>query len=174
MKFQDGVNKIRVLSQLVSGWEYWLEEDGKRKPIRVKGFEQVPLEHRSTKDKRDAAKFFWAFLVWNYQTESAQILEITQSTVRAAITTLTEDADWGDVYEYDLVITKSGKELETEYQINPKPKAKFDLKDKTLPTVNLSALFTGEDPFNSTSDKELEDISEALESSLDLADQEKP
>lgn len=150
MQLEDGVNKIRVLSEPVMGWVYWTEEEGKRKPTRTKDFLQVPIEYRASKDNRNKAKYFWAVLVWNYNSEAAQLLELTQTTIRSAIATLDSDPDWGDCREYDLVITKKGKDLETEYQVNPKPKSKFDAKGREIPQVKLEALFDGNDPFDVT------------------------
>lgn len=149
MSFEEGDNKFRILSSPVMGWEYWVEDGDKRKPVRVRDFKDVPAEHRAPSDSRAKAKYFWAMLVWNYEAERAQLLQISQATIRSAITNLDGDPDWGDAREYDLLVKKSGKGMDTEYAVNPKPKAKFVKKDKEIPYVNLEGLFTGEDPFNS-------------------------
>ena len=164
MKFEDGANKFRALSTPVFGWEYWVEEDGKRKPIRVKGFEEIPVEKRTVKDKRLAPKYFWMFLVWNYQVESAQLLEVTQSTVQKALKALDDDTDWGDLREYDVTVTKSGKDKETEYGVNPKPKSAFDPKDKDIPSIDWDAIFTGDNPFSEVTVKDMEDFGKFMNS----------
>jgi len=68
-----------------------------------------------------------------------------------AIRNLVNDEDWGDPKNYDLVVTREGEGLETEYSVNPKPKTELDkgiqvfYKDLN---INLEALFDGDDPFS--------------------------
>lgn len=147
MKLQQGENKIRILTEPLMGWEYWTEDNEGKKVTRVREFKDVPMEVRSSTDPQAKAKYFWALLVWSYADEQAQVLTLTQASIRKAIAGLDEDPDWGDAREYDLSIKKSGEKLETEYQVNPKPKAKFVEKGKDIPTVNLEALFDNADPF---------------------------
>jgi hypothetical protein len=144
MKFMKGTNRFRVLSNAIVGYEYWLDEGNQRKPVRVREFDEIPQGH--TKD----AKHFWAFTVYNYQEEKVQILEITQKSIMSAIEVLVKDEDWGDPKGYDIVVTRTGDGLETEYQVNPKPHSDIDVE---APTVDLTKLFTGEDPFSSGTTK---------------------
>jgi hypothetical protein len=138
MKFQKGTNKLRILSDAVVGWEYWIDADGARKPIRVHDFDELPQEQRAQ------SKHFWAFVVHNYNEDKVQILELTQKSIMTAIDTYVNDEDWGDPKEYDLVVTRTGDGLETEYQTISKPK---NVLKVIAPEINLEALFTGEDPF---------------------------
>lgn len=139
MKFEQGANKFRVLSNAVTGYVYWKEVEGKRTPTRVHEFDEVPNEDRGE------MKHFWAFTVWNYATSSVQILEITQATIRNTIQVLVGDGDWGDPKKYDLTVTRTGEGLETEYSVVPNPPKK--LEADTDVEVNLEALFDGSDPF---------------------------
>ena len=160
MKFADGANKFRALSAPVFGFEYWVvKEDGKRTPKRVKTLEEIPNEIRFSSDRDVKPRHFWAFLVWNYNESKAQILSLTQATIKKALEGLDKDADWGDIREYDVLINKTGKGQDTEYSTISKPKTVFDREGKEVPTVSLEALFTGEDPFNSVAvdKKELND-----------------
>jgi hypothetical protein len=43
MKLIQGVNKFRILSKIIVGWETWVEEDGKRKPVRAKDRADIPM-----------------------------------------------------------------------------------------------------------------------------------
>ena len=148
MKFQEGENKLRILSNEIMGWVYWTEADGKKSPVRVTidEFKNVDRELQAE------SKFFLAFLVWNYKTESAEVLEITQKGIQNAFAVLEHDSDWDDLKSFDIVITRHGEGLETEYQTNPKPKKAFDKKGKDIPTVHLEALFEGGDPFKNDID----------------------
>jgi hypothetical protein len=159
-RFKQGENKFRVLSSAIVGWESWVDDDGKRKPLRFRMDEKIPVDKIG-----DDPKHFWAFVVWNYAEEKIQILEITQKGIMKSIQSLVSDEDWGDPKNYDLVVTRTGEGLETEYQVNPKPKKELDkgiiqfYKDLN---INLEALFSGGDPFKSESseltDKEMDEI----------------
>ena len=149
MKFQAEQNRFRILSKPIIGWEYWIEEAGKRNPRRVKKFTEIPtrIQNQTGQDK---PKHFWAMVVWNYLDNKIQILEITQKSIMKAIESLVQDSDWESPLNYDLVVKKEGDGLETEYQINPKPKESVDPEIVEIyksTNVNLEALYSGNDPF---------------------------
>ena len=144
MKLADGKNKFRVLGSAIVGYEWWTEVEGKRSPSRSKTLQEAvekgvePLKH------------FWAFPVWNYQTEAIEVLELTQKTIMAAITQLVSDDEWGDPKEYDITVTRTGKELDTKYSVTPSPKREIDPVVTVVfqeMKINLDALFVGGDPF---------------------------
>ena len=145
MKLKDGENRFRVLASPIMGFEWWEENGETRKPVRVRMNDKIVVTPESEK-----AKHFWAMPVYNYNESAIQILEITQSTIQKAIKALAKDKDWGTPLFYDLVVTRSGKELNTEYQVQPKPARALDTAIKTQfgnMTINLEALFDGDDPF---------------------------
>lgn len=146
----EGTHKFRILSAPLFCWVYWTDTiDGKRKPVRVKEFREVPPEYRNPLDDKNKAYFEWNLLVWNYQDEVAQIMEIKQATIRARIQELDNDPDWGDARNYDIKITNTGKSKGDKYTVaTGAGKTVFDTKDKDIPAVNLSALYTGGDPFD--------------------------
>lgn len=124
-KLQDGENKFRILSEARVGYEYWKGDDNNREVVRVKTEKEVPSEHLHSVDGRKRARQFWAFIIYNYNINAVQLLVITQKTIQKAIVSLVEDKDWGDPKDYDLMINKSGQELETEYNVQPKPKTEL-------------------------------------------------
>jgi hypothetical protein len=150
MKFKDGENRFRVLTSPILGYEWWEQDGETRKPVRVRMNDRITVTEESEK-----AKHFWAMPVFNYNESAIQILEITQATIQKAIKALAKDKDWGSPLGYDLVVTRSGKELNTEYTVQPKPAKELD---KTVAekfkqtTINLEALYDGEDPFSSEVD----------------------
>lgn len=158
-KFKLGENRFRVLSSAIVGYESWVEEDGKRKPLRWKMGTSMPADKIG-----DDPKHFWAFVVWNYKEEKVQILEVTQKGIMKAIQALTRDDDWGSPKDYDIVVTREGEGLETEYQIQPKPKKDIDediLNFYNKININLDALFDGADPFKTEekiSEEDMEQI----------------
>lgn len=143
MRLEEGDNTFRVLSSAITGWEWWVEVEGKRKPMRVKSQKEVPVEHAE-------AKHFWSFVVFNRNKEQVQILELTQRTIMTAIERLVANEKWGDPKEYDINVSRSGKELDTSYTTMPEPKEELDegvvqmYKDMD---IKLEALFEGKDPF---------------------------
>lgn len=138
-RFKKGTNTFRVLSPAIVGYEYW---NTQKKPIRS----QEPWDERP-EDMQDGGtvKYFMAFVVWNYEAKKAQILEITQKTVREAIEGLAQNKKWGSPYGYDIVVEAKGDGLEREYTVLPEPHS--DAPKADISAINLGALFEGEDPF---------------------------
>lgn len=159
MKFKDGENRFRIMSSPILGWEIWKDmPDGGRKPLRQEMSKPFTINEV---DDPTQIKHFWAMVVYNYQEESMQILEITQKGIQKALRALSADADWGSpVQSYDLVVTKTGQKLETEYTVMPKPAKKLDpgiVKLYEDLQIDLTALYRGEDPFKK------EDLSETVD-----------
>ena len=143
MKLVEGKNKFRVLSDAITGWEYWTVD---KKPISSRTeFEEMPNNNGKP------PKFFIAFVVWNYQDERVQILEITQKTIITALQVMNEDSDWGEPSKYDITVNRTGTTMEnTEYTVTPKDaelaQAIGEAYKKT--SINLEALYDGKDPFS--------------------------
>lgn len=155
LKFDEGENQFRVLSDAVVGWEYWTEEAGKRTPNRVRTVDELPKEVQRATDTQKQAKHFWAFVVLNKATNDIQILELTQKSLMKGIEGLAASKSWGDPKAYDIVVTrtKTGPEArDVEYSVRPEPKEKLDEGVQALYEsmgIDLNKLFTGEDPFQS-------------------------
>jgi hypothetical protein len=155
MKFKDGVNRFRILSPAIVGYEYW---NTNKKPVRQeKPFDTLPADIQTDKDGMPTSiKHFWAFVVWNYEEKMVQILEITQSTIQRGLKIKIDNRS-GKATENDFIITKSGKDLLTEYDIDvaeasplaPEIEAAYKAKN-----INLEALFTGADPFAAGDNKQ--------------------
>ncbi len=163
MKLQDGENTLRILSSAVIGYEYWNTEN---KPIRLKEMPSgTPDDIRLEKGKPTPIKHFWAFVVWNYSSKQIQILELTQKTVMTAIKALVDNKKWGDPKKYDITVTKTGEMLNTEYSTMPNPHSELEPEIKQLweeTDVNLEALFSSDDPFNSDSEVTTDDYSDSI------------
>lgn len=145
-KLQDGQNKLRILSAPILGYVYWTDE---KKPVRLK---EAPEEAPDDMKSGGKVKHFWAFAVWNYKEKKVQILELTQVSIQAPITDLVTSEDWGDPQGYDITITRKGKDLDTEYTVQPSPHKATPLEALNAyaeTKVDLNALFLGSDPFGS-------------------------
>lgn len=146
MKFQEGFNRIRILGSAVVGFEYFNQNN---KPVRSK----EPFEDTPSDIKKDGKiKAFWAFPVYNYQTSSVQILELTQKSIMTAIKSLVDNPKWGSPMLYDIAITKTGEGLDTEYVTQGEPpisEPSVEISNAySQKKINLNALFEGLDPFS--------------------------
>lgn len=118
MKFVVGKNKFRVLSPLTTGYEYWTEEN---KPVRSKTpFEETP-GGKLGEDGKVNVSHFWAVVVYNYASETIQLLEITQKGIQKYILGLVNDPDWGKPQGYDIVVNREGDGLATKYTVAANP-----------------------------------------------------
>lgn len=170
MRFEEGENRFRILTKPIVGWVWWVDEDGEivergsrpkkgNKPVRI------DMNTNMIPEQFENAKMFWAMQVWNYALEKAQILEITQISIREEIQNLIKDEDWGDPTGYDIVVTRTEGEI-VSYSVKPKPHKEFNKKGKTIPEVNLEALYDGEDPYSyegERSEDEDIDVEEIIE-----------
>ena len=155
MRWQDGENLIRILSNPVLGWEFWTDEtdeEGKqvRKPHRVHDYESVPVT--IVDEEGRGVKHFWAMIVWDYQDKKVKILEITQKGIQRAIQALEKSKGWGDPKNFDISVTKTGQKMETEYSVMPvppKPLASEIRAAFNKTSIELEALYRGDDPFKS-------------------------
>ena len=151
-RLKDGRNKLRVLSSAIIGYEYF---NTNNKPVRSKApFKTIPDDIGLDRDgKTKRIKHFWAFVVWNYDTKSVQVLEITQSTIQSQIKALVDDEVWGRPQDYDITITRTGEGFDTEYNVNPTPHSELSDEIKEAyesETIELNALFTNENPFKTS------------------------
>jgi len=146
MKFQEGLNRIRILGSAIVGFEYFTVDN---KPIRSKeAFKETPADIK----ENGKVKAFWAFPVYNYQTKTVQILEVTQKTIMKDIKSLVDNSKWGNPIMYDIAITKTGEGLETEYSTQGEPpigEPSDEIKTAFMEkTIKLENLYAGKDPFS--------------------------
>jgi len=154
MTLEEGVNSFRVLSPAIVGYEWWVEQGVEgRRPVRVRTLDEIPDEVREATDSRQQAKHFWAFSVYNYASQTIQVLEIKQKTVMRAIEAFVKNPKWGDPQRYDLQIEKvrtGSQERDVEYNVIPEPPSPLDEGIVELVRgvpVRLEALYEGQDPF---------------------------
>ena len=140
LKLQDGDTKFRILSDAITGWI----DRADKKPIRTKDKPEMSY------DPTRPAKHFRAFTVWDFEAKAIKILEITQKAIQNGIMWYYQDPDFGDPKDYPIKITKTGKDLETKYQVKAlwKEPLSPEITQARMDTpVNLEKLFDGADPF---------------------------
>jgi hypothetical protein len=154
MKFKEGDNRFRILSQApLLGYEGWSKpttEKPNGSPIRKpKGASWNVNDLKGGKPPRH----FWAVAVWDYASESVRVLQITQGGIQTSLTALSKNRKWGHPSRYDIVVTRTGTTLnDTEYAVTPEPpeqmppeaaQAWADLQDR----FDLTRLMSNGDPF---------------------------
>lgn len=156
LKFEDGENTFRVLSDAIVGWVYWEDEAGNVLSNPVKGCKAIHVQtveeisQTARKSPQLNLKHFWAFAVYNFAENQVQILKLTQNSIMEAMAQYLHSPKWGDPREYDFVIHKDGQGLETRYQVTVNPKEPLDAGIVAMyrqMQVDLTAYFRGEDPF---------------------------
>lgn len=149
MKLVEGLNQFRTLSSALVGFEYWTIDN---KPVRSKDYPiTTPNAKVNPKTGNVDVKNFWAFIVWNYTTKKIQILELTQKTIKTGILSLINNPKWGNVFNYDIAVTRTTEGEKTTYQVQAEPpigEPNDEIKKAFLDKpVSLGALLVGEDPF---------------------------
>lgn len=131
MKLAQGENKIRIVSDVVVGFEYWT---GENKPVRLREMpKSSPQDIKINEDGTlSGIKHFWALIVIDRQDEEAKLLMITQASIMSQLNDLLENPDWGDPKGYDLTITRKGENLKTKYSIQPSLKKKLTEEEKKI------------------------------------------
>lgn len=143
LKLKDETTRFRILSSAIIGWMYWTKDN---KPVRSRTpFNGTPDDIRYKDGKPERIKHFWAFLVYDYKTNKAKIMELTQSTIMSPVSALVQNAKWGKPTGYDITITRKGEGLDTEYAVIPEPHSESPMAN--VPHIDLSLLYEGGDPF---------------------------
>ena len=108
-KLQPGENRFRILSSPVAGYIYWQDKT----PIRVKSASEAPSGEKP--------KHFWQMPVW--MDNDIRLLDCDKQSVLKDLFRLDKSADWGNLLEYDIIVSRDGQNMETKYTTNPCPKA---------------------------------------------------
>ncbi len=149
MRFQKGMNRFRILSPAVTGYEYWTKDN---KPMRSKvRWDFIPTDIKLENGQPTAIKHFWAFVVWNYNENLIQILQITQSTIQSSIKAGV-DLRKGNATNNDIGVERKGDGFDTEYTVqfaDPSPVLPEIEEAYKAKKIDLEALFEGGDPFTS-------------------------
>ena len=155
-KLEQGENRMRILTKPIPGYVWWPE--GSNKPERAHGPTDIPT---GVKD----AKYFW-FLTIAINGE-VKFLELKQKTILSQIKSLSDNTEWGEVQDYDITITRSGQDLETQYTVVPNPKKALDA-DVAKQWADIKArynpenLFTNGTPLEPGEEKKQDDEDEEL------------
>lgn len=162
MRFESGKNRIRFIGNPISGFVFFgklKRDDGTEtvKPYRHRESEgEFSLEEMINRDVRmnkdgeiEGQKYFVMGLVYNYQKEKLQVLEVTQKSILKALKSYVDSEEYGHPSGYDLTVEKSGEGLNTEYNVIVSPPKPLALEVEELvgeTSCDLQKVFTGEYP----------------------------
>lgn len=123
MKFEEGDNKFRILTQATIFMEGW--KDGK--PFRRAGAtasispDEVDLDYKYSADGKPKISEGWAFYVYSHKDEKVMLLSITQQSIKKEIMKYASDEEWGTPTEYDITVTRTTSGPKTTYSVKPSP-----------------------------------------------------
>ena len=102
----------------------------------------------------DKVKFAIAVPVYNYDTSSVQILQLTQKSLINELDSISQMEDYADLVAWDFVLGKDGVGLETRYSLRTAPRKKGAQEDiETAWTevrdsgFDVSRMLTGDNPY---------------------------
>ena len=110
VKLEPGENRFRILEAPTTGFIVWKD----KQPTRYKAKSDVPVGSEDV-------KHFWFVPVW--MNDKVCFLEIAQKTVINDLAYLdSNNEDWGDLREYDILVHRDGEGMDTKYRVQPVPK----------------------------------------------------
>ena len=136
-KLGDGESyRVAILSEEpLEYFTVWGESDeGQKKPFRFVS-EPSPTEIREELGEfkqrmnyegteLEKPKFGLSFFVFDYADEKVKIFEITQKTLMKELDGISQSEDYEDLHSWDLVFSRKGLKMATEYKILPGPRKK--------------------------------------------------
>lgn len=128
-KVEKGQNKILIVGEVITGYEYWTNDD---KPVRSREkFADTPnIKVRQvrndktgeTETKADSQRFFWAMPVYDHKDKSYKLWQVTQKSLRDSLASLQNNPDWGNpIGTYSISIDRQGDNLTTKYTVIANP-----------------------------------------------------
>lgn len=151
VKIENGKTKLRIMTEPKMGWCGWPDASGAKPVRRPLGLGPWTKEELAALGIVRQPKFFWLFVIFNYDEEVFQCWECDKVTIRDQIETFFKDSTWGDPRGYDLTIEKSGEMMDTKYNVIPTPPKKLDAQitsEFAELKYDLDKVFEGGYPFD--------------------------
>lgn len=162
--FEQGDTRVRILSPMIRGWKYWVEGGFNPTTKQEEKGRMIYLPEDAKVDPRTKPKYFWGFVVFNYNYEMLQIMEIISTQIKEPLMGYFHDPHWGDPRHFDIAISREGVGLKTRYQVRPYPISEISEAVAQLyqdANIRLEALFEGQDPFKEHVDVDIKEVERA-------------
>ena len=132
--------------------ELWI--GGKPQRKKMSDPDWTPAEKASAdinkfNGQRKVPQHFWACVVWNYATNSIELLNITQGKVQQDLLALAKNPKWGSLDKYDINIVRGKTGQQVTYTVQPEPPTELSavIKDKLAnTTIDMEKYFAGGHP----------------------------
>lgn len=102
----------------------------------------------------EKVKFAIAVPVYNYETSSVQVMQLSQKSLQNDLDDISQMEDYADLLTWDFVMGKEGNGLETRYSLRPAPRKKGSQgtidsawADALSGGFDISRILTGGNPF---------------------------
>jgi hypothetical protein len=145
-------------------YECWGSCDGASKPFR---FDYEPTPEDITSEMGDFepregrggpgtidVKFAIAVPIFSFDTGKVQVLQITQKSILKELDAISQMEDYSNLLEWDMIISKKGSGLTTEYTVRPAPRKKGSQEHVDAAWIeakesgfDIQRLLTGGNPF---------------------------
>jgi hypothetical protein len=153
MKFTDGDNLVRFLLPPTLGNELWIGGKPQRRKLGVAftDAEKASADINRFNGQKKQEQHFWACIVWNYKTNSIELLNITQGKVQTDLLNLVRNKKWGSLDQYDINIVRGKTGQQVTYTVQPEPPTPLteQVKQKLASVkVDMEKYFEGGHPLD--------------------------
>ena len=113
----------------VMGYSAWRDKKKRNAPNTERGYSEMVeyAEIQTFTDRngnevgRKAPKKFWLFQIYNVTESRPQVWEVTRKDIRRVLEEYERNPKWGDLTQYDITVTRTGKDMDTIYSLMPEP-----------------------------------------------------
>lgn len=152
---EEGQNRLRILTPAAIGWEAWIDGEAQRLPGQENPFD---IDEVDEGDYGKKLYHFWAFVVWNFDTNKIQLWQVSQRGILTGLYDLLQAEEWGDPREYNIIVIKTVNKRKTEYKVQAVPPKPLTENIKAaLAASNLST----DDLFKEEAEDETEPVAAA-------------
>ncbi len=166
-KLGDGESvRVAILSEEpLETWTVWAENaEGSKKPFRFTD-EPSPSDIKAELgdwvqrmnyegSELERPKFSISFYCFDYTDEKVKVFEIGQKTLLKELDGISQSEDYQDLHAWDMVFSRKGTKMATEYKILPGPRKKGSQEvidaawaEAQNKGFDLNQLLTGGSPF---------------------------
>ena len=113
----------------VMGYSAWRDKKKRNAPNTDRGYSEMVeyaeiqtfTDRNGNEVERKEPKKFWLFQIYNVTEKRAQVWEVTRKDIRRVLEEYERNPKWGDLTQYDITGTRTGKDMDTIYSLMPEP-----------------------------------------------------
>ena len=113
----------------VMGYSAWRDKKKRNAPNTDRGYSEMVeyaeiqtfTDRNGNEVERKEPKKFWLFQIYNVTEKRAQVWEVTRKDIRRVLEEYERNPKWGDLTQYDITVTRTGKDMDTIYSLMPEP-----------------------------------------------------